>query len=242
MDGLVGQLIEHAVKSDMRIKLAAGLFYTKKGFVVIRSNSRRTYVNKTIKPNLHAEDAVIEYLKNRPNRMKTKHMKLMVVRVNNDDKLLLCRPCMNCTRTMSEMGIRKVYYSDAHGKIICERVCDIYNYYKKCPFVSSTYDWFNEMYPHRCISSSTQMYVNEAKTIRSFTPLMGKLVEDMRLHRNWNQDELAANLSITAEMVQQIEDGYGHYHSGIAIKLRKCFGAFSWCGVPSTTGQARCQA
>lgn len=228
MNGLVCQLIEHATKSDMRIKLAAGLFYTKKGFVVIRSNSTRTYVNKTIKPNLHAEDAVIEYLKNRPNRMKTRHMKLMVVRVGSHDKLLLCKPCVNCTRTMSEMGIRKVYYSDAYGKIICERVSDIHNYYKKFPFVSATYDWFHEMYPNRCITPDTKTYVNETKRINTFTPLMGKTVLDLRTRRKWNQDELAANLSITVEMVRQIEEGNGNYHSGIAIKLRKCFGAFSW--------------
>ena len=228
MNSLVCQLMQHAVKSDMRIKLAAGLFYTKKGFVVIRSNSTRTYVNKTIKPNLHAEDAVMEYLKNRPNRMKTRHMKLMVVRVNRDEKLLLCKPCVNCACAMYQMGIRKVYYSDAYGKITCERVSDIYNHYKKFPFVSATYDWFHEMYPHQCISSSTQLYINESKTITSFTPLMGKIIAEMRMNRNWSQEELAANLSISPEKVRDIEKGNGHYHSGIAIKLRKCFGAFSW--------------
>lgn len=51
-----------------------------------------------------------------------KRFDVLVIRVTNDGELANSRPCNHCIMTMREMGIRRVFYSDENGKIICEKV------------------------------------------------------------------------------------------------------------------------
>lgn len=57
---------------------------------------------------------------------------IFVVRINkpstnqtSDTKLVNARPCAHCLDMMKSVGIRRVYYSDDSGDIICENVKDM---------------------------------------------------------------------------------------------------------------------
>ncbi len=83
----------------------------------------------------HAEaNALKEYYKNiRGNaRRKNKYMlrskiDIYVVRVNRLGELMNSKPCYHCTRMLKMLGIRRVYYSDNNGNIVCERVSELSN-------------------------------------------------------------------------------------------------------------------
>lgn len=59
---------------------------------------------------------------------------MCVVRINkaknkeqneSEPKLVNARPCANCLDMMKAVGIRRIYYSDDSGEIICENVKDM---------------------------------------------------------------------------------------------------------------------
>ncbi len=66
---------------------------------------------------------------------KLKKYDVFVVRINkpskpstnqtSDTKLVNARPCAHCLDMMKSVGIRRVYYSDDYGDIICENVKDM---------------------------------------------------------------------------------------------------------------------
>lgn len=53
----------------------------------------------------------------------------MVIRIDKKDKdnvqLVNARPCQNCLEMMKSIEIRRVYYSNDHGKIVCENIKDM---------------------------------------------------------------------------------------------------------------------
>lgn len=53
----------------------------------------------------------------------------MVIRIDKKDKdniqLVNARPCQNCLEMMKSIGIRRVYYSDDNGELICENIKDM---------------------------------------------------------------------------------------------------------------------
>ena len=50
---------------------------------------------------------------------------LIVIRINKQGDLVSSRPCYNCLEMMKAVNIKKVYYSDNDGNIICENVKDM---------------------------------------------------------------------------------------------------------------------
>jgi deoxycytidylate deaminase len=54
-----------------------------------------------------------------------KNMDIIVIRVNKQNKLKNSRPCNNCIIKLLSCGIRKVYYSDDNGDIVCEFLKDM---------------------------------------------------------------------------------------------------------------------
>jgi len=50
---------------------------------------------------------------------------LIVIRINKQGDLVSSRPCYNCLSMMKAVNIKKVYYSDNDGNIICENVKDM---------------------------------------------------------------------------------------------------------------------
>ncbi len=54
---------------------------------------------------------------------------MMVIRIDKKDKdnvqLVSGRPCQNCLEMMKSIGIRRVYYSNDYGEIVCENIKDM---------------------------------------------------------------------------------------------------------------------
>ena len=228
---MINQLIHHAAKCTMEIKLAAGLFYSKKGFVGIGYNSCRTYMKKTIKPNIHAEDAVIQYVKARFQRMKTRHLKLIVIRVNTKKKLLLSKPCINCTKTIRDYGIRKVYYVNEQNELVSERISAISSYHDQFPNFSQTNLWFHTVFKGGSavlpIVLQVSQHLKEEEHITFFTRTMGQTIKTLREERQWDQSELAKRLCLPKHILTNIEQGKPErYTPHLALKIRKCFGEF----------------
>lgn len=238
MESMLNQLIKQAGKCTMDIKLAAGLFYTKKGFIGIGSNSSRTYMKKTVKPNIHAEDAVIHYVKTRYGRIKTRDLKLIVIRATHikeegREKLLLSKPCMNCTKTIREYGIRKVYYINENGELVCERISRIEMYHEQFPYLTATNIWFHHVYKGNSAVLPVVLQVNQhlkkEEHVEFFTKSMGETIKLLRQERHWDQDELAKRLCLRKSIINNIEEGKKEkYNPYLALKIRKCFGTFIW--------------
>ena len=227
--GLIHTLSKEAIKSTMPMKLAAGLFYDKKGFIGIGYNSTRSYVQKKLQATLHAEDAAIHNVKTRYQRIKTKHLKLMVIRVDALKNLVVSKPCLNCTHTIYDYGIRKVYYVNDQNELVCERITSMLSYHQKFPYFTQTNLWFHSVckgnYP--VLPFIVKLKQSELQ-IPFFTKEMGLKISSLRKEKNWTQAELAIKLCISKSQLINIEHGKEPYNSKYYIKLQRLFGMFTW--------------
>ena len=229
LESMVSHLVQIASKSNMGIKLAAGLFYSKKGFVGVGYNSTRTYVNKTVKSSVHAEDAVIQYIKSRFHRMKTKNLKIIVIRVSPGKRLLNSKPCLNCTQTIREYGIKKVYYINEENELVCEKIDAIQSYHEKFPYFTPTNIWFHDVYKSSSIVLPIIKKCDlEEEKLTYFTKEMGRKIKELRDAKFWTQEKLAKQLSVSKEVISNIEEGRMEYCKKTTVKLRKFLGDFSW--------------
>jgi deoxycytidylate deaminase len=71
--------------------------------------------NTSIKYTIHAE---VDALCKMPNK-SVKGMDILIIRIGTN-KLKNSRPCNSCIDKLSRYGIRKVYYSNEAGDIVCE--------------------------------------------------------------------------------------------------------------------------
>ncbi len=203
MDSMIHRLTEEAKKSTMNIKLAAGLFYSKKGFVSIGFNSTRTYLNKKIISNCHAENAALCNYRKRCPRMKTQHLKLIVIRLSPGNNLLLSKPCINCTNSIKEFGIKKIYYMNEQSELVYERIQDLCAYHQKFPFLTRTSLWFQQLQ-----NKSIDVCDKSSKH------------DQIAIHRKrigMSQQELAIKMCVDVHTIDQIEKG----KSGNACVMQK---------------------
>lgn len=119
-DELVQFLKKIALNSIVYYKHAAALIC---GDTVYSSGANK-YI-KQIKNNnqaynrtMHAEITVFEKLQ----KKKVRGMDLLVIRINKHSILRNSRPCNQCIDKLRKIGIRKVYYSNENGDIVCEFV------------------------------------------------------------------------------------------------------------------------
>lgn len=77
-------------------------------------NSRRGYRRYIC--SVHAEMAAI-----RPNSFYD-GCSLYVARIGRAGNYLLSKPCEHCLNLIKSVGIRKIFYTDSNGSIICEKV------------------------------------------------------------------------------------------------------------------------
>jgi hypothetical protein len=59
------------------------------------------------------------------NGGKVKKNDIFVIRVNHKGNLGNSRPCYNCLDMMRAVGIKRVYYTDDKGDVVCENVKDM---------------------------------------------------------------------------------------------------------------------
>jgi deoxycytidylate deaminase len=67
---------------------------------------------------MHAELTVFEKLQ----KKNVRGMDILVIRINKHLVLKNSRPCNQCIDKLRKIGIRKVYYSNENGDIVCEFV------------------------------------------------------------------------------------------------------------------------
>jgi deoxycytidylate deaminase len=139
---LCNKLIDEACNSSNQYQLAACLLQYGKMINTPKCNvSRNCYRGYTC-GSLHAEARVlVSHFGNLINydrkfgwrfqldsRKREKH-DVMVIRINKSDKgniqLVNARPCQNCLEMMKSIKIRRVYYSNNLGEIICENIKDM---------------------------------------------------------------------------------------------------------------------
>ena len=77
-------------------------------------NSRRSY--RRYNCSIHAEQSAI-----RPD-ISYNGCSLYVVRIGRAGNYLLSKPCEHCLNLIKSVGIRKIFYTDSNGSIICEKV------------------------------------------------------------------------------------------------------------------------
>lgn len=143
----MSKLIEHvellkrlATKSPMAHKHAACLLGGDKICTIgVNKRLRSTTGNPKLPVALISIHAEMDCLANCHAKW-SKGMDLLVIRVNNSNKLLNSRPCNSCIDKLIKRNIRKVYYSTDNGSITYEYVSDM----KKIHTCSGTkYRFFN---------------------------------------------------------------------------------------------------
>lgn len=139
---LCNKLIDEACNSSNQYQLAACLLQYGRIINTPKCNvSRNCYRGYTC-GSLHAEARVlVSHFGNLINydrkfgwrfhmstRKKEKH-DIMVIRINKSDKnsiqLVNARPCQNCLEMMKSIKIKRVYYSNNLGEIVCENIKDM---------------------------------------------------------------------------------------------------------------------
>ena len=214
-DSLIQQLKDIALKSNMKIKLAAGIFYSKKGFIATGYNTTRTYSKNTITPSEHAECAVLRELKKIPF-IQTKKMKLLVIRIGCHS-LLQSTPCMNCTNEIFKHGIKKVYYVNEHNEIVSKSTLELRKTHHECPYsnINTTTIWFQQV--------QTPLY-NMSIPIELISNVGNKVIQ-LRETLQLTQSQLAMKLSLSVKSIIEIEEGK-LFNMLLFSKLVRHFGKF----------------
>lgn len=111
-------LIKTALNSDVSHKHASALLHKD----IILSYGHNKLTNSLGTFSIHAEiDAItagLYSLKKKNNKFKS--VDIIVIRLNKKGHFTNSRPCSFCIQKLQELKIRKVYYSNQYGNIICE--------------------------------------------------------------------------------------------------------------------------
>lgn len=226
LNSLISQLKNIAEKSNMKIKLAAGLFYSKKGFVATGFNTTRTYCKNSIKPSEHAECAALRELRKFPN-INCKDLKLVVIRIGLSGSLLQSTPCINCATMIRSHGIKKIYYINQNNDIECKRSEELCMIHKKSidKHITQTNVWFESVSNSKSVLNKT-IEVMEDKIKNPF--FIKQISEKMQIKRQYNklsQKELALRLCVPITTIINIEskNNYVSFTPVLYSKLLRYF-------------------
>ena len=125
---IINILIKIAKNSSVNQKHSAALI---KGDEIYNIGFNK-YCSNAKYSTIHAEiDALMTF--NKKYVKGIKGMDIIIIRINNfksnnnnnNINLKISRPCNNCIDTLRKFDIRKVYYSDQYGNIVCEKLIDM---------------------------------------------------------------------------------------------------------------------
>lgn len=118
-DNQIEVLKKRALNSELHYKHSACLLKGDKILKIGINKYFKTLVhnNTNVKLSIHAE---IDALFKLDQRLLTKGMDILIIRIGKSDKLRNSRPCNSCIDKLQQKGIRKAYYSDGNGEIVCE--------------------------------------------------------------------------------------------------------------------------
>jgi deoxycytidylate deaminase len=114
-------LKKNALCSDIINKHGAALI---KNSLILTTGYNKFITSNKNNGNLSTIHAEIHAISKYPKKY-VKNMDLIVIRINNNNinaNLKNSRPCSSCIDKLTKMGIRKVYYSNCFGEIVCEFV------------------------------------------------------------------------------------------------------------------------
>lgn len=112
-------LIKIALNSDVSHKHASALIHDD---TILSSGYNKLNLNNFSTFSIHAE---INAIKSGLYNIKKKNMKgldIIVIRLSKSGSFINSRPCSFCIQRLQELHIRKVYYSNQDGNIICESI------------------------------------------------------------------------------------------------------------------------
>ena len=119
INNYIEKLVKLASNSPIQYKHGACLLKGNKtySFGFNKFNKEIYLNNQMIKFTIHAEMDAIYKTKNK----NIKGMDILIIRIGKiNDNLKYSRPCNNCIEKMMRRGIRKVYYSNHNGEIVCD--------------------------------------------------------------------------------------------------------------------------
>jgi hypothetical protein len=111
---IIDNLKKLSIKSEMLHKHSAALIIPKEKKIIFGINSRTHFGS------IHAEMDVLFQ-----KRKKYKDAYLVVIRTNSNGKLQNSKPCKACTINLKKYNIKKIFYSNCNGGIVCENTNDI---------------------------------------------------------------------------------------------------------------------
>jgi deoxycytidylate deaminase len=115
----IEMLKKHASTSLLLHKHSACLIKNGKVFSIgVNKYYDRNIIRGSGRLSVHAEvNALMS-----ANLKQTKGFDILIIRVNKSLNLINSRPCNSCIEKMQQKGIRKAYYSDCEGNIVCEYI------------------------------------------------------------------------------------------------------------------------
>lgn len=118
IDDYINLLKKIAINSNISSKHAAALIHSNRiyssGYNHYITNVKDDKNDRTI----HAEISIFENI----SKKIAKGLDIIVIRVNNNLILKNSRPCNHCIEQLKKIGIRKIFYSNENGIILCEFV------------------------------------------------------------------------------------------------------------------------
>jgi deoxycytidylate deaminase len=119
LDNCIEKLVKLASNSPIQYKHGACLLKGNKSYSFgFNKFVKEIYLNnQMIKFTVHAEmDALYRF-----GNKNIKGMDILIIRISKtNNNLKNSRPCNNCIEKMAQRGIRKVYYSNHNGEIVCD--------------------------------------------------------------------------------------------------------------------------
>lgn len=114
---------EEAIKSPVLYK--HGCIAVVSGKIIARGyNNYRTYSKDGLIKNTCTCHAEVDVLRKCLKQNIYKKIKLYVIRISFDNRILLSKPCNECYNTMKLFEIKHIIYSDAMGQIIKQNMTE----------------------------------------------------------------------------------------------------------------------
>lgn len=112
-------LIKVAEKSCVNQKHSAALI--KNGKIINYGYNK--YCSFAKKSTIHAEMDALMTLRKKYKKHQLMNMDIVIIRISpKNHELKNSRPCNGCIDILRKFYIRRVYYSDDYGRIVCEKI------------------------------------------------------------------------------------------------------------------------
>lgn len=123
---VLNKAVEQALKSNHYPKIGAVVFKGKRIFGSGHNGIRSSTLpmkHRHWKESLHAEQAALLHL----DWKKVKGCSILVLRINDEGKFGLCKPCPMCQKILIHVGIKKVWFTNEKGEVVRKSPSRLYD-------------------------------------------------------------------------------------------------------------------